>query len=127
MLNNKGQSLVLFILIIPIFLLLFVLVIDVGNMISIRRELDNINHITIDYGLKKIDTVNEEELKEIIKLNDEKVIINSVVIEENKITINLSKQYDGYFLGLLKIKLLNIKSSYIGEIKDYNKVIERIK
>lgn len=127
MLNNKGQSLVLFILIIPIFLLLFVLVIDVGNMISIRRELDNINYITIDYGLKKIDTVTEEELKEIIKLNEEKVIINLVVIEENKITINLSKQYDGYFLGLLKIKLFNIKSSYRGEIKDYNNVIERIK
>ena len=32
-LNNKGQSLVMFILIIPILLLIMILVIDLGNII----------------------------------------------------------------------------------------------
>lgn len=127
MLNNKGQSLILFVLIIPVFLLLFVLVIDVGNMISIRRELDNINHITIDYGLSNIKDINNDKLIEIIKLNDDNVDIENIKIEEDKIEINITKEYDGYFLGLLRIKSFTIKSSYKGEIKDYQKIIERNK
>ena len=41
MLNNKGQSLVLFVLLIPIFVMIMASVIDVGNLISAKTEIDN--------------------------------------------------------------------------------------
>ena len=46
-LNNKGQSLVLFIVIIPIIIGIMVMVIDIGNVIYEKQELDNINKISI--------------------------------------------------------------------------------
>lgn len=127
MFNNKGQSLILFVLIIPLFLLLFVLVIDVGKMISTRREMDNINYIAIDYGLKKINEIDNDKLTEIIKLNDNDINIKEITIEDKKIFITLSKKYKGHFLGLININLFEIKSSYKGEITDYKNIIERNK
>ena len=53
-LNNKGQSLVLFIIIIPIILGIMAIVIDIGNIIYENQELDNINRIVLDYGLDSI-------------------------------------------------------------------------
>ena len=49
--NNKGQSLVMFVLIIPIFLLILTLVYDVGNAIYEKDRLSNTNYLTIEYGL----------------------------------------------------------------------------
>ena len=51
MLNNKGQSLILFIIILPVLLIILVLVIDIGRVILMKRELDNINRIVLDYGI----------------------------------------------------------------------------
>ena len=46
--NNKGQSLVMFVLIIPIFLLILTLVYDVGNAIYEKDRLSNTNYLTIE-------------------------------------------------------------------------------
>ena len=58
--NNKGQSLVMFVLIIPIFLLILTLVYDVGNAIYEKDRLSNTNYLTIEYRLNNIDKVTEE-------------------------------------------------------------------
>ena len=44
--NNKGQSLVMFVLIIPIFLLILTLVYDVGNAIYEKDRLSNTNYLS---------------------------------------------------------------------------------
>ena len=46
--NNKGQSLVLFILILPILLGIMVLVIDVGNAIYTKNKINNITIIKLN-------------------------------------------------------------------------------
>jgi len=46
--NNKGQSLILFVLLFPIIFLILVLVYDIGNMILLKLELDNINKLVMD-------------------------------------------------------------------------------
>lgn len=53
MLNNKGQSLILFIIVLPILLFILILVIDVGKVIVLNQELNNISEIVLDYGLDK--------------------------------------------------------------------------
>ena len=57
-LNNKGQSLVMFILIIPIFLLIMTLVYDVGNAIYEKNKLSNVSYMTIQYGLDNIESID---------------------------------------------------------------------
>ena len=58
-LNNKGQSLVMFVLIIPIILLILVLIYDVGNALYEKNRMSNTNYLATNYGLDNIDSINE--------------------------------------------------------------------
>lgn len=124
-LNNKGQSLVMFILILPIILLVFTLVFDVGNAIISRQELDNINYLTIEYGLEHI---NEEELEnrliEMINTNDSTLKEISVLVKNNKIKVTIKKNINGILAK--KIEILEIKSEYEGYVENNKKIIERV-
>ena len=51
MLNNRGQSLVLFVITLPVLLIVLVIVIDIGRVISLKQELNNISELVLDYGL----------------------------------------------------------------------------
>ena len=53
--NNKGQSLVLFCLVIPIIVGVIVLVVDAGNALIKKNSLDNITEVVLDYGLDRVD------------------------------------------------------------------------
>ena len=55
-LNNKGQSLVMFIILLPILLLILTLVYDVGNAIYEKDRLSNTNYMVVDYALDNIDS-----------------------------------------------------------------------
>ncbi|MBR6690147.1 MAG: pilus assembly protein [Bacilli bacterium] len=82
--NNRGQALVEFVVILPIFLLLILSVIDFGNIISKKYSLEN-----------DIDTVSDmyedgkyEEINSYIKEKDIKISYEN----DNEFTsINLSK------------------------------------
>jgi len=128
MLNNRGQSLVMFVLVIPILLMIIVLVLDVGRLYLERRELDNINYIALDYAVLKI---NEEDIDkkiiEIIKKNDQDISVIKNNIVDNKIYLVTEKVYKGYFLGFLGKKNIIIKSSFVGYQLDNKKYIERVK
>ena len=56
--NNKGQTLVLFVLILPIIIFIMLLVLDVFNMFITIQELNNKNKIVLNYGLDIIDKEN---------------------------------------------------------------------
>ena len=127
MLNNKGQSLILFVLFIPILLLVLVLVVDIGKIINLKTELDNISNIVLDYGLDNLD--NEElvkELEDLVRLNKSNIDNINIKKEEDKIYIYLEDNNEGVFLGLVNISIFSLKSSYVGYFENNEKRIERI-
>lgn len=127
MLNNRGQSLVMFVLVIPILLMILILVLDIGRMYLERRELDNINYIALDYAIERINEENiNDKIVEIIKKNDQEIIIIENSIVNNKIYLRTEKEYDGYFLGFISKKLITIKSVYVGYQIENKKYIERV-
>lgn len=127
MLNNKGQSLVLFVIVLPILMLILVLVIDIGKIIVLKQELSNISEIVLDYGLDKIDNLEIEiKLEELIKLNKNDIDMIHLYIEDEKIYIELEEKSDGIFSGFIDIPLFNIKTSYVGYIENEEKRIERL-
>lgn len=127
MLNNKGQSLILFIVILPILLLILVLVIDVGRIIVLKQELDNINKIVLDYGLDNIDMDDlNNKMVELVKLNNNEIDDININLVEDKLYIELNMDTGGMLSGLVDISIFDIKSSYVGYIKDEKKIIERI-
>ena len=102
MLNNKGQILVLFVLLIPIFLLILVLVIDIGNISYEKSALNNICNLA-----SKENKLDNNKLIEFIKLNDDK--INNITIDDNSIT--LEKKVPGILSQIIDIKIYNIKTT----------------
>lgn len=142
MLNNRGQSLILFVIVLPILLLILVLVVDIGRVIVLKQELDNINQIVLDYGLDNLDNIDyddsnlesnslnivdlESELVDLVKLNKNNIDIIDIRIEDSKIYIELNERIDGMFSSLINISIFDVESSYIGYMDNNNKRIERV-
>lgn len=124
--NNKGQSLVMIVLIIPIFLLILTLVYDVGNAIYEKDRLSNTNYLTIEYGLNNIDTVTENDLKNLIEQNTSNLKYIYVTIEENQIEIKMEKDAKSIIGKMFNFNLVKIISHYKGKIINNQKEIERI-
>ena len=124
--NDKGQSLVMFVLIIPIFLLILTLVYDVGNAIYEKDRLSNTNYLTIEYGLNNIDTVTENDLKNLIEQNTSNLKYIYVTIEENQIEIKMEKDAKSIIGKMFNFNLVKIISHYKGKIINNQKEIERI-
>ena len=124
--NNKGQSLVMFVLIIPIFLLILTLVYDVGNAIYEKDRLSNTNYLTIEYGLNNIDTVTENDLKNLIEQNTSNLKYIYVTIEGNQIEIKMEKDAKSIIGKMFNFNLVKIISHYKGKIINNQKEIERI-
>ena len=124
-LNNKGQVLVMFVLLIPIFLLVLVLIVDISNLYIKKDELNNINYLVIDTILDK--KINDLEIKDLILKNDKDIIINHININDNVVEISLEKEYNGIFSHLVGKKKYNIESNYKGYKENNKKIIERVK
>lgn len=124
-LDNKGQSLVMFVLIIPILLLVMILVIDVGNVIMNKQELDNVNYLTIEYGLEHLSEFDlENKLANMIVANNLKLNAIDVNVENNRINIILKKSVNGIIAK--KFEIFYIESKYVGYIENEKKKIERV-
>lgn len=126
-LNNKGQSLAMFIILIPVILIMFVFVYDVGNSIYEKNRLSNACEAAMDYGLSNIEQVTENDLINLIMKNTNNVNNISVVIENNEIEIKALKEIDNIFDGISGLDIDNIYCEYHGIISDSKKEIERVK
>ena len=67
-LNNRGQSLVLFVLLLPLLLFVGIIVIDCGRVMVEKKELDIVSEMVVRYGASNIDSDNVEN--KIVSLYD---------------------------------------------------------
>lgn len=121
--NNKGQTLVLFVLILPIIIFIMLLVIDVSNMFITKQELNNINKIVLNYGLdiieeENIDSKLEELINKNISVNEHTIRIDNGIIE-----VEIKKNIQGI---VTKKKIYEVKSTYKGYIEEDKKIISRV-
>ncbi len=124
--NNKGQSLISFVLIIPVILLILFMVYDIGNMVLLRDELDNINYLVIDYGLDKLDDEKlGNKLDEMIKKNKNDIDSIAISVSDDKIMISLEDKIDNKLSLINKIKVFDVKSNYVGYIENNKKIIRK--
>ena len=112
--NNKGQTLVIFVIILPIILIILTLIVDLGFMYIEKRNIENNVYDSVEYYLENIDEddidvkVNKllnKNIKDIdeliiddkedyveIKLSKERKSIYSIITNDIKISVN----YKGY-------------------------------
>ena len=121
--DSKGQTLVIFVLILPILLLLFALIWEVGNLgLTINKYETEIKD-TIEYGLNHLDDENLEDiLTNLLKANlagDINVEINNQVIK-----VNVKQKYDALFNNLLNNRF-DIDLNYNGYIENNKFIIQK--
>lgn len=124
--NNKGQSLVMFIVFIPIFLILAGLVIDIGIANNEKIRLNNTNITAIEYAL---DNYNEKMIIENIIENEPGILVDDITIEKDgtKIYITLVKHVDSIFTRVINIFDYKIESVYEGEYINDRKIVRKVK
>lgn len=127
--NNKGQTLVLFILLLPIILLLLCLTIDLGRLLIEKRKIENVIKDAIKYELNinENDTeISKNRLTNTIIKNIKNVKIKNIDISSNQvITISIYKQSEGIFTNLFKNDLFDINLTYKGYMDNSNIVIKK--
>ena len=126
-LNNKGQSLAIFVIFVPVFIMMGTYVVDVSFAKYNERRLDNLNKQVINYGLKHIDEEPYDNMVDLIYQNDSDIDFYEINInnETKEISVTLSKSTKGFFGSIVGKEIYNEKSSLKGYIKDDKKILEK--
>ena len=126
-LNNKGQSLAIFVIFVPVFIMIGTFVVDVSFAKYNERRVDNLNKQVINYGLKHIDEEPYDNMVDLIYQNDSDIDSYEINInnETKEISVTLSKSTKGFFGSIVGKEIYNEKSSLKGYIKDDKKIIEK--
>ncbi len=115
--NNKGQVLVAFILMIPIIILMCVAITDVGLMNIENRRVNNTVRNSVKYGINNLDKTNiKDTMKSLIMDNLKNVDSISIDVDIDnsyaKATVKVK------YKGLVNITNRDITSSYYANIND---------
>ena len=107
--NNKGQSLVIFILLIPVIFLIFAFIYDYSVYKIKKQELENITKEILVSTLKSNDNDKEKTVEELYKLNG--LDINNLIVNYNGKELIITYEYS---TNVLLDKIININ---YGKIK----------
>lgn len=104
------------------------MVIDIGNLIYTKQDLDNINKIVLDYGLDNIEEENiTEEMDALAKLNN-KDITTKITFNDMEFHIETTYYVKGIFTNIFNTKGYLATSKYKGYLDENNKqIIKKIK
>ena len=119
--NNKGQTLVVFILLIPLLMLIAAFAIDKGYVVYKNIEIKNVTKDIIRKEILK-DSLSDSDIKAIYQKND--IPTTNLIIERGKdsITIKNSYQVDSIFGKIVQIKNYDVRCDITGR-KNKNKVV----
>lgn len=124
--NNRGQVLILFVLMIPVFLLLLAIVIDLGLLYYEDKRLENTVKESVLYGLKHQSDVDvQERIRNLVNKNIDSIKDITVYQEENYIQVTVIENYKGLFTYLFKNNIYEIENTYYGYLSEGEFVINK--
>lgn len=94
--NNKGQTLVLFVILIPALLLLFVTFYQIGSIVLDKRQIEDSIETSLEYGVNNIDSeLLYVSMREIITESTQGIKDSDIEINvlEDEITVIIKKKY----------------------------------
>lgn len=126
-LNNKGQVFAVFIILIPVLLMLFTFVVDLGLLAIEKRSISNAIEDSLEYGLNNInDSLIENNIRDLLIENIDDISQENIkiIIQEKTIKITILKDYKTIFNIIGKDKY-NIEITYTGSIVNGKKRINK--
>ena len=119
--NNKGQSLVSFVLILPLLVFFIAFFIDSSKSIMEKERIDGIVYSNLEMILNK-DIKDVNKIIDVLKENENDLEIN-VLINEDDIMLNASVKKRNLFDNIFKMKWYNLEFNYCGSYQ--NKKIKK--
>lgn len=117
--NNRGQTLIIFVILIPIIITMAALVVDIGKMNYEKERYRGI----IENSIEEYFESNQiSDVKEILTLNGIPEDAYQITTQENLIEIHLTTSVDSIFAKLINIDEYQIDLDYIGT-KESDRVI----
>lgn len=121
--NNRGQALVVFIIMIPIFFMLLGVVIDISYASYEKRKIENnIKYVTRTSFDKRLD---EEKIEDLILTNLDDVKEYKVYYDNNSLNIYVKAKVNGVFSNLFNNPIKNIEVNYKAYFDGDNVIVER--
>lgn len=115
--GHKGQVLVGFLLLLPLFLILFVFVVDVGFMKIAERNIENTIKEAITYGLKQEQLPEDEKqqkIETILKKNIDSIQTLEVTVASEEIKVHVVVTRQNLFGTLINQRIYKIDKTYKG-------------
>ena len=104
------------------------MVVDIGNLVNNKIEINSVNKLAISYGIDNIDKDNiENEIKNIINKNHKDIDDIKISIQDEKISIDLKCYSKSIFGNIIGTKGYLIESSYKAYMDSDKKRIEKVK
>lgn len=125
-LSNKGQSLALFVVFIPFFIMLGCFVVDLGFAKYNKNKLNELTKMVVRYGIKHIDDEPYYEMVDLLYQNDDSIDNYKIEIDPDKksVSVSVDKATKGFFGKIIGKEIYKEKSSYVGKIEDEKIIIE---
>ncbi len=121
--NNRGQALVVFIIMIPIFFMLLGVVIDISYASYEKRKIENnIKYVARTSFDKRLD---EEKIEDLILTNLDDVKEYKVYYDNNSLNIYVKAKVNGVFSNLFNNPIKNIEVNYKAYFDGDNVIVER--
>lgn len=122
-LSNKGQSLVLFVMLLPIIFMVIALVVQASYLSISKKNYDDNVREAVSYGLNHLDDADIQN--KLIRLLDENIEgQKQVSVSNDKVRIKVSDKIDGMFSSIFK-DMYSVEVTYIGYLDNGKKRIEK--
>ncbi len=115
--GRKGQVLVGFLLLLPLFLILFVFVVDVGFMKITERNVESTIKEAITYGLKQEqlpEDDKQQKIETILKKNIDSIQMLEVTVTSEEIKVHVVVTRQNLFGTLINQRIYKIDKTYKG-------------
>ncbi len=97
--NNKGQALIFFVLILPLLLLLAAYIVDNTYIAYNTNKLNQINKLIVKDAV--INKMTKEEIKEYVEKNDKDIKIDFMFVSSEKVELTLKKEIKSLFGSII--------------------------
>lgn len=115
--GHKGQVFALFAILLPIILMSVALIIDTGLLYMDKRRVDLVVRDTIEYGVKNIDIVTEQELYDLLYKNLDDISNTKIVNNDGILRISVTLNKKSLFANLFGKEKYEIESAYKGMVE----------
>ena len=117
--NNKGQALVLFVILIPFLFIIISFIVDIGFLSLEKAKVTNEVKDSIKYVFKNDKGIGE--LVDLIGKNDKNIVIDYTSFNDNVLIVKISKKYN----GIIFKKDYDIKLSFKAYMENNNIIIKK--